>query len=180
MTPHDPRLIVLSGLPGTGKSAIADGLGQALGVAVFSVDPIESAMLRAGIERSFETGLAAYLVVEALADQSLGSGLDAIVDAVNAVDEARAMWRALAKKHRAQLLIIECTHSGPAVHEARLLARERGLALPEPSWDSVQRRREEWMPWPEPHLVLDAADLLDGNVAKAVAFAEGDASSAAR
>ena len=35
-------LIVLSGLPGTGKSAIADGIGRATGLPVLSVDPIES------------------------------------------------------------------------------------------------------------------------------------------
>jgi hypothetical protein len=47
---------------------------------------IESAILRAGVAPSFETGLAAYLVVEALSDAQLGWGHDAIVDAVNAVE----------------------------------------------------------------------------------------------
>ena len=63
---------------------------------MLSVDPIESAILRAGVERSFETGLAAYVVVEELAERSLADGLDAIIDAVNSVDDARDMWRELA------------------------------------------------------------------------------------
>ena len=57
-------LIVLSGLPGTGKSAVADGIARALRLPVLSVDPLESAILQAGIPPSFETGLAAYLVAE--------------------------------------------------------------------------------------------------------------------
>ena len=57
-------LIVLSGMPGTGKSAIADGIASARRAPVFSVDPIESEIVRAGIPASFETGLAAYLVAE--------------------------------------------------------------------------------------------------------------------
>ena len=52
-------LIIVSGLPGTGKSAIADGLGQAIGAPVLSIHPIESALVSAGIESTFETGLAA-------------------------------------------------------------------------------------------------------------------------
>ena len=145
------RLIVFSGLPGTGKSAVADALGRHLGLPVLSVDPVESAILRAGIERSFETGLAAYIVVEELAERSLANGLDTIVDAVNSVDDARDMWRELAERHAVPLVVIECTVSDLAVHAARLAGRHRGLALPEPTWESVERRRE-WRPWPEPHL----------------------------
>lgn len=63
-------LIVVSGLPGTGKSTIADGIARTRQTPVLSVDPIESAIVRAGIPASFETGLAAYLVAQTLADQS--------------------------------------------------------------------------------------------------------------
>jgi broad-specificity NMP kinase len=35
-------LVVMSGLPGTGKSAIADALRHELGAPVLSVDPIEA------------------------------------------------------------------------------------------------------------------------------------------
>jgi predicted kinase len=37
-------LMVFSGLPGTGKSAIADEVGRRLPAPVFSVDPIEAAI----------------------------------------------------------------------------------------------------------------------------------------
>jgi predicted kinase len=59
-------LIVFTGLPGTGKSTLALAVGRALGVPVLSVDPIESAMLRAGVVRSFETGLAAQARVHGM------------------------------------------------------------------------------------------------------------------
>jgi predicted kinase len=163
-------LIVLSGMPATGKSAIADGIGRALRLPVLSVDPIESALLRAGVARSFETGLAAYVVAEAIADRNLAVGLDVVIDAVNSVEPARDMWRALAAKHGARLVIIECVLADGSIHRARLAARDRGLALPEPSWDDVDRRRAEWTAWPEPHLTLNAIEPVGDNLAKALAY----------
>lgn len=44
-------LVVMSGLPGTDKSAIADAAGRLLGAPVRSVDPVEAATWRSGIHR---------------------------------------------------------------------------------------------------------------------------------
>jgi hypothetical protein len=50
---------------------------------VLSLDPIEAALVRAGIDRSQPTGLAAYVVAAALADRQLELGLTATIDASN-------------------------------------------------------------------------------------------------
>lgn len=44
-------LVVMTGLPGTGKSAVAEAVAKALCAPVFSVDPLEAVLLRAGIDR---------------------------------------------------------------------------------------------------------------------------------
>lgn len=162
-------LIVLSGLPGTGKSAIANGVARVRRLPVLSVDPIESAIVRAGIAASFETGLAAYVVAETLADACLTTGLDPVIDAVNSVEPARDMWRALASRHGVELRIIECVLDETLVR-ARITGRDRELAIVEPSWADVEHRRAEWTPWPEPHLTLDAAEAIEVNVARALAY----------
>ena len=164
------RLIVLSGLPGSGKSTVAEAVGRSVRATVLSVDPIESAIVRAGIEHGFETGLAAYLVAETIADASLASGLDVVIDAVNSVEEARDMWRALALRRDAELRVVECVLAGEEVGRARLAGRRRGLAVPEPTWADVERRRAEWTPWPEPHLTLDAARPIEEKVDLALAY----------
>ena len=163
-------LIVVSGLPGTGKSAIADGLGGAIGAPVLSVDPIQSAMVRAGIQSTFETGLAAYLVAETLADRHLAAGLDVVIDAVTSMDVARDWWRALAQKHGVPLKVIVCVVSDERVHRQRLAARRRDLAFAETTWDAVEARAAEWTEWPEPHVTLDGMDPADENLARALAF----------
>lgn len=100
-------LVVMSGLPGTGKSAIADALGSELGAPVLSVDPIEAAIWRCGISPSFETGVAAYEVAAVLAEHQLSLGLTAIVDSVSALEVARDVWRQAASRGGAELQVIE-------------------------------------------------------------------------
>jgi predicted kinase len=76
------RLIVIAGLPGSGKSSVAEGLARALGVPILSVGPIEAAMWRGGIPKSM-TRPAAHEVAEALAEDTLRLGLAVIADAVD-------------------------------------------------------------------------------------------------
>jgi predicted kinase len=75
-------LIVMSRLPGSGKSNLATCLSAALSLLVVSVDPIASAMWAGGIPREM-TGAAAFLVMRAIAEEQLTLGLSVVVDAVN-------------------------------------------------------------------------------------------------
>jgi predicted kinase len=165
-------LIVVSGLPGTGKSTIAGALALARKAALLSVDPMESAIIRAGVAPSFETGLAAYLVVEAAADEILAVGLDVIVDAVNSVEPARDMWRGLARRHSVPLRVIACSLGDETVAGERLATRNRGYASGEPTREEIEARRREWTPWPEEHLALDTLEPIESNVSRALAWLE--------
>jgi predicted kinase len=150
-------LIVLSGLPGSGKSTLAEGLSRSLSIPMFSVDPIEAAMWRSRLARD-ETGIAAYEVAVALADEHLRLGHSVIVDAVNPIEAPRAAWRNLAAKYRAGLKIIECVCADEAVHRARIEARRRGVAgMPEITWARVLERRAEYAPWADARLTLDTS-----------------------
>ncbi|NBE53050.1 AAA family ATPase [Streptomyces boluensis] len=162
-------LIAMAGLPGAGKSSVAEALGRKLTAPVVSVDPIEAAMWRAGVKRGQPTGLAAYVVAEAVADGVLGMGQTVIVDAVNAVEAARGQWRALADRHGVPVVFIEAVCSDPAEHRRRLEARSRGIeGFAEPTWAAVERVREEFAPWTEHRLVLDTMNDLPSNVATAL------------
>jgi predicted kinase len=172
-----PMLIGMAGLPGAGKSSIAEKLGQALPAPVISVDPIEAAIWRAGVPHDQPTGYAAYLVAEAVADGILGLGQNAIVDAVNAVEPARWQWRSLAQKRNTPLTFIEVVCSDPDLHRQRLESRSRGIpGFKEPTWEMVQRQRAEFEPFPAPHenqhptahLLLDSTADLTSNVTKAL------------
>jgi predicted kinase len=172
-------LIATAGLPGSGKSTVADALGAALGVTVISVDPIESAILAAGIDDAQPTGLAAYLVAEKLAASVLSTGHSIIVDAVNAVDAAREQWVKLAARQGVPLKFVEVVCSDPAVHRARLEARIRHLPhLTEPTWHAVEQSLDEYSAWTGDsgavaRITLDSIEPVEVTVARAVDFLRG-------
>jgi predicted kinase len=152
-----PTLIVLSGLPGSGKTLLAESLSRALSIPMFSLDPIEAAMWRAGLAKT-DTGVAAYEVARALADDHLRLRLSVVVDAVNPAEAPRAAWRNLAAKHRVSLKIIECVCSDETMHRQRIESRVRSIAAThELTWARLLQRRAEYEAWTDPRLVLDTA-----------------------
>lgn len=165
-------LVVMMGLPGSGKSAIAEGLARALAIPVFSVDPLEAVMLRRGIKREHGSGHAAYDLAATLARSQLTLGQSAIIDAVNSIEIARAWWRDLAAEFGVPRPLIECVCSDAEFHRRRLESRNRGIAgfIYEPSWDDVMNRAREYEPCAEDRLVIDAVHPLEENLATAIDY----------
>jgi hypothetical protein len=148
-------LIAMSGLPGAGKSMVADALGRELRAPVLSVDPIEAALWRAGVDRAQPTGYAAYAVADAQARSLLA--LDG--------------WIAVAREVRVPLRVVEVVCSDLDLHAERLARRDRGLGPElEPDWDRVLERRAESEPWPVDHLTLDSVDDPAANLTRALAY----------
>ena len=152
-------LIVISGLPGTGKSALAAALAARLGAVHLSIDPIEDALLGAGLPRSWETGVAAYEAARVMAEQNLVLGASVVVDAVNDSEPARQTWRTASAKARAQLAFVLLTLDDEVEHRRRLEGRLRDLAhVPEPSWEDVRARAAASEPWAEGACLRVAAE----------------------
>jgi predicted kinase len=171
-------LIVTAGLPGAGKSTIAEQIGARLGYPIVSVDPIESAILSAGIDSGQPTGLAAYLVAESIAGAELALEHSVIVDAVNGVNPAREQWVTLAEKYGDALKFIEVICSDSEVHRQRLESRNRNLPhVAEPTWHAVEQSLDEYDAWSGisaavDRITLDSVLPLHVNVDRALEFLE--------
>lgn len=167
-----PVLIVLSGLPGTGKSTVAAALAARLGAVHLSVDPIEDALLAAGLPRSWETGVAAYEAAGVMARQNLWLGTAVVVDAVNDSEPARDTWRRAAAGARAGLVFVLLALDDVAEHRRRLAGRTRPLThVPEPTWADVLARAAASAPWAEASVVrLDASRPVDDVVLRLAAL----------
>ncbi len=154
---------------------MAEALGRLLPGPVLSVDPIETALWRAGIEREHPTGLAAYAVAHTLAAENLRLGLTVVVDAVNDADEARAAW--VARQQAVPLRFVEVTCPDVDLHRRRLLERHRDLdGFVEPTWESVQKRQSAFTTWEQERLVLDSRRPLADLTVEVLTYLDADPS----
>jgi predicted kinase len=147
-----PALIVIGGLPGTGKTSLSHELTRRLGAVYLRIDTIEQTLRTAGLT----VGTAGYAVAQALARENLGLGRLVVADGVNPVLASRAGWREAAAAASARLVEIELVCSDANVHRQRVDTRTadiEGLRLP--TWDDVLNRTYD--PWDRDHLVLDTA-----------------------
>ncbi len=160
----------MSGLPGSGKSAVAEGVAGKLKLPLLSVDPVESAIIKSGIAKSFETGLAAYLVAKNLAAEQLKIGNSVVIDAVNAEEEGKNVWRSLSDEFKIPLIIIE-TYLDESEHKRRIESRVRSLhGMPEVTWGMVMSRRKVYTQWKEPILRLDSSLEISSNIERAITY----------
>lgn len=168
-------LVAMAGLPGTGKSTIGQVVASRLGIPVISVDPIETAILQAGIAADQPTGLAAYLVAETLAERVLTTGIGVMVDAVNAVAPAREQWVTLAASMSEPIKFIEVICSDPELHRSRIEGWRKSMPHIQLTWNAVEQSFDDYAEWSGAsaavaRITLDSVEPLGVNVERAVAF----------
>ncbi|HEV2621441.1 MAG TPA: AAA family ATPase [Frateuria sp.] len=146
-------LIVLAGLPGSGKTTLARALAARTGAVYLRIDTIEQSLRHAGIAPEEE----GYAVAMALAGDQLVLGHVVIADVVNATAQARRGWRATATGAQARLVEIEVCCSDLIEHRHRVETRRADIAgLELPDWERVSAR--DYAPWDLPPLRIDTAD----------------------
>ena len=142
-TEQRPVLIVLGGLPGTGKSTLAAALARETGAMHLRIDTIEQAMRDAGQNVAGPEG---YLVAREVARDNLRLGRSVIVDAVNPIAYTRRLWPDVATAASTRLIEVELVCSDAAEHRCRVESRTAdidGLRLP--TWQEVlDREYERW------------------------------------
>jgi predicted kinase len=164
-------LVVVSGLPCTGKSAVAEHLARTLGAALLSKDIFEAALWRSGITRESGAGWATYEQLGAVAESQLRLDMPVVLDSVAPNERIRSAWRDLASRTGARFIAIECICADESVHRSRLDGRIRGIpGWPEVTWEQVVEVRSRYEPWTSERLVLDAIRPIDENLAAAEAY----------
>ena len=147
-------LVILGGLPATGKTAIARELARQLGAVHVRIDTIEQALRHAGVT-VWDHG---YRVGYAAAEDNLRLGHTVVADSVNPLEITREAWRDVAKRAGLTAVEVEIVCSDRDEHRRRVEDRRtdvEGLRLP--TWEDVVRR--EYEPWTGVHLVVDTARL---------------------
>ena len=148
-------LIILGGLPGTGKTTIARELARQLGALYLRIDSIEQAIrdFRAVSKPVDDAG---YCIAYVVAEDNLRLGRTVVADSVNPVEVTRDAWTAVAKRVPVRAVEIEVICSDLNEHRRRVEARTTEISgLRVPTWEAVISR--EYHAWNREHFVIDTA-----------------------
>ncbi|MEU1193506.1 AAA family ATPase [Streptomyces sp. NPDC005859] len=148
-------LVVLGGLPASGKTTLARLLAARTGAVHLRVDTIEQALVRSGLTRH-PVGPAGYVVGYALAEEHLRQGLTVLAESVNPLGVTRDAWRDCAVRAGVRCVEVEVVCSDADEHRERARARTVDVpGLPLPGWEQITGR--EYEVWARDRVVVDTA-----------------------
>lgn len=165
-TKRRPALILLSGLPGTGKSYLAAAIAPRFGARVVRSDEVRKALFPEPEYSDVENGFV-YLTCYALLEQLLRDRHVVIFDATNLQRNGRRRARKIAAVAGAPVLMLVTT-SPPEVVVERLRRRAAGAAeaySSDADWDVHQKLAATAEAIEGPSLEVDTSRDLAGALA---------------
>jgi len=161
-----PALVVLSGLPGSGKSYFCRRLASRYPLARLESDALRKALFGQptySADESRRLFSACHLVLSLL----LSRGIAAIFDATNLREMYRRQVYHIADEHKAKLILVHLQASPAVVHE-RLEARAtnpRSQDLSDAGPEVYERMQHDVEPIGRPHISVDTSADIEPAIA---------------
>jgi predicted kinase len=166
-----PAIVVMIGLPGSGKSHLARAIRARVPAAVLDIDDLRGALFEDPQHTAKEHGRV-FPALHALLDRLLGRRITVIVDATNLKETNRKPYYKIAAKYGAQVLLVRVWARTPVIRR-RLLERAE---CPDPADSSTatlevyERMRESVQRVRKRHVSVDTSADIRAAVDKIVAL----------
>lgn len=161
-------LIIFGGLPGSGKTTVAQALARQIEALYLRVDTIEQAIrASAPLAGGQDVGPSGYVTLYRLATDNLRFGRTVIADSVNPLEITRNAFRKAATDADSKFIEVEIVCTDTATHRYRVETRQPTIeGLTPPTWVAIEALRyEEW----DSDLRLDTSYLaVEESVAKII------------
>lgn len=161
-------LVIFSGLPGTGKSSLADKLARELRWPLLSIDDVIGEVPENADTTFWDSKVSILLD---LIETQLKLGLDVIVDSVF-MNMDRHHAQELAHKYQARFLPIHVYVSDEKLWEERVTTRFNELDDQDVAdWERIQHQRQRFLEWePNTALFIDSLHSIDENSQRVMDF----------
>lgn len=163
-------VVLITGLPGSGKSSMAEVAGRALGAPVLGHDwamsglrpfaEMQDALDSMGLRGHRGVG---WSLLWALARSQLRLGSSVVLDGVARGPEVEETRRVAAEEGAGSLVVMtSCSDAG--LHRVRVEGRQRQIPnWYELDWDHVEQARSAWVPPHDLDLVLPSEGTVQDN-----------------
>ncbi|MEL6527699.1 MAG: AAA family ATPase [Chloroflexota bacterium] len=159
------KIIMMSGLPGTGKSTIASRLASENNVAFLNKDHLSGTL---HLHDTDNHSILGYYLLFTLIEAHAQLDIDCIVDAVFPKIGFRERVREIALKYDAEHYILHTLCSDTALHRYRLQTRKSIVPWTPISWERVEEIRDFYVAWDtDTACFLDAVQPFEVNLAQA-------------
>jgi hypothetical protein len=160
-----PVLVMLSGLPGSGKSHLAREIVRRYPLAVLNSDALRRALVKRPSYSHAESARL-FSAVHALIEDLLRRGVSVLLDATNLKEAHRRPLHEIAGRLGSRLVIVEIRADEDVIKQrlSARRAREDPTDISEATQEVYEMMRDEAEPIQGPHLVVDAS----GDAAMAV------------
>lgn len=159
----EPTLVIFSGLPGTGKSTLANRLARELHWALLRIDDLTTDVPEDAGTRFWDEKIQVLLQ---LAECQLELGLNVILDSVFMGND-RLHAQELARGNQAFFRPIYCFVSDESIWEQRVTQRFEMLHNPAvATWGRIKKQSKRFLEWePGTALFVDAVQPIEQNYA---------------
>lgn len=173
---HDPQLIVVAGMRGTGKTSLARAVARELHAVYLDKDTIKDCAIALAERLKLDqvqqlAGPLSYELLLDVARDNLSLGLSVVLDSPAGYQVFREKVKGLARSARVELRLIECICTDDRLLRQRVESRSQDLpAYRTRDWATYQHEVAQFERLTERRLVVDTAESLSVNLRKVLAY----------